>query len=403
MTANVLTVSQVNSYVKQILDGDKNIKNIFVSGEISNFKGHYSSGHWYFSLKDSKSTISAVMFAGNASRVRFKPEDGMKVIVSGRVSLYEVTGQYQFYIESMQPDGKGAIALAYEQLKNKLEAKGVFDVSHKRPIPLMPRRIGVITSATGAVIEDIKKVVSRRCPLTEIYLYPSAVQGEGAAEQLTNGVKYFNRQKNVDVIIIGRGGGSFEDLYCFNNEMLIWAIYDSVIPIISAVGHQTDVTLCDFAADKRAATPTEAAEFAVPDKAELEKGIDILFDYMKSKVSDIISVSYQDIDRLNDSISSLHPEKYIENELLSVKLAASRIDSAAENMLAIEQARIDALANNLNALSPVRLLQKGYSVTTKKKKCITSVDSLKAGDKIDVRFADGSAECIVNKTNKLGG
>ena len=390
MTANVLTVSQVNSYVKQMLDGDKNIRNIFISGEISNFRGNYSSGHWYFSLKDQKSSISAVMFAGNASRVRFTPEDGMEVIVTGRISLYEVTGQYQLYVDSMQPNGKGAVALAYEQLRNKLEAKGLFDVKHKRPLPRLPRRIGVITSPSGAVIQDIKNVVERRCPLTEIYLYPSAVQGDGAAEQLTRGIQYFNKKKNVDVIIIGRGGGSMEDLFCFNNEMLIWAIYDSSIPIISAVGHETDFTLCDFA-------------MAVLGNAlHPVKDIDLLFRRMSSRVSYSLSTSYQDIDRLKDSVASLHPERFFEKEMLTVQLLSTRIDAAAENKLIYEQEQLNAVAGNINALSPIRLLQKGYTVTTKRGKCVSSVAKVKSGDKLDVRFADGTAQCSVIKIKKLG-
>lgn len=401
MTANVLTVSQVNMYLKQVIDGDRNLKNIFVSGEISNFKSNYSSGHFYFSLKDSNSTIRAVMFSSSAQRVRFRPEDGMKVIVTGRVSVYEVSGQYQLYVDSMQPDGMGALAVAYEQLKNKLAAQGLFDESHKRPLPALPKRIGVITSPTGAVIQDIKNVVSRRCPLTEIVLYPAAVQGDGAPEQLTRGVRYFSTERNVDVIIIGRGGGSFEDLNCFNDENLVWAIYDSKVPIVSAVGHETDFTLCDFAADLRAPTPSAAAELAVPDKAELEKSVENAFSRISALVSERLYTSYQDIDRLRDSVAALHPEKYIESERLSVELLSTRISSAAESRLDLERARTEALANQINALSPIRLLQKGYSVTTKNGKCVTSASALKAGDRVSVRFADGTAECTVNNMETM--
>ncbi len=401
MTANVLTVSQVNMYLKQVIDGDRNLKNIFVSGEISNFKSNYSSGHFYFSLKDSNSTIRAVMFSSSAQRVRFRPEDGMKVIVTGRVSVYEVSGQYQLYVDSMQPDGMGALAVAYEQLKNKLAAQGLFDESHKRPLPALPKRIGVITSPTGAVIQDIKNVVSRRCPLTEIVLYPAAVQGDGAPEQLTRGVRYFSTERNVDVIIIGRGGGSFEDLNCFNDENLVWAIYDSKVPIVSAVGHETDFTLCDFAADLRAPTPSAAAELAVPDKAELEKSVENAFSRISALVSERLYTSYQDIDRLRDSVAALHPEKYIESERLSVELLSTRISAATESRLDLERARTEALANQINALSPIRLLQKGYSVTTKNGKCVTSASALKAGDRVSVRFADGTAECTVNNMETM--
>lgn len=403
MTANVLTVSQVNNYIKQVIDGDFHLKNIFVSGEISNFKDNYSSGHFYFSLKDGSSAIRAVMFSSNAKRVRFTPEDGMKVIVTGRISVYEVTGQYQLYVESMQPDGLGALSLAYEQLKSKLTAQGVFDSKHKRPLPFLPRRIGVITSPTGAVIQDIKNVVSRRCPLSEIILYPSAVQGEGAAIQLASGVRYFNDVDRVDVVIIGRGGGSFEDLNCFNDENLVWTIYDSSVPIISAVGHETDFTLCDFASDMRAPTPSAAAELAVPDQAELRKSLDIVLARMNAAVGEKISNAYQDIDRLKDTVISFSPERHIEKELLTIKLLATRLESAAENKLILEQEQTNALANQVNALSPIRLLQKGYTVTTKRKKCISSIKNVKTGDKLNVRFADGSAECTVINTTTLGG
>ncbi len=397
MTAAVLTVSQVNSYVKLSLDGDKNLQNIFVNGEISNFKGNYSSGHWYFTLKDSKSAVSAVMFSNSNARVRFKPHDGMKVIVSGRVSLYEVAGQYQLYVESMQPDGKGNIALAYEQLRDKLAAQGLFDAKHKLPLPVLPKRIGVVTSASGSVIEDIKNVVSRRCPLSEIILFPASVQGEDSARQLTQGVKYFNETRSADVIIIGRGGGSMEDLFCFNDENLIWAIYDSHIPIISAVGHETDFTLCDFAADQRAPTPSAAAELAVPDKTELMAVIDAIENRMKNRTAQCLYGEYQNIDRLKDIIGAKNPEKQIMNEILQLKLVSTRISAAVENKLTAEQEQTNSLASQLNALSPVRLLQKGYSVTTKRGKCVVSAGSLKEGDKVNVRFSDGSVQCRVIK------
>ncbi|MBQ1388027.1 MAG: exodeoxyribonuclease VII large subunit [Clostridia bacterium] len=397
MTAAVLTVSQVNSYVKQSLDGDRKLQNIFVNGEISNFKGNYSSGHWYFTLKDNRSAISAVMFSNNNARVRFKPQDGMKVIVSGRVSLYEVTGQYQFYVDSMQPDGKGGIALAYEQLRDKLQAQGLFDAKHKIPLPTLPKRIGVVSSASGSVIQDIKNVVGRRCPLSEIILYPSAVQGDGAAEQLSAGVRYFNSTGSADVIIIARGGGSMEDLFCFNDENLVWAIYDSHIPIISAVGHETDFTLCDFAADQRAPTPSAAAELAVPDREELLAAIKAIEKRMENRAAQCMYREYQDIDRLKDIITAKNPERQIEHQMLWLELYSTRINAAVENRLTAEFEQTNTLAAQINALSPIRLLQKGYSVTTKRGKCITSAKTLKEGDKVTVRFSDGSVQCKVIK------
>ena len=400
MSVAVLTVSQVNNYVKMLLDENASLRSIFVSGEISNFKDHYASGHLYFSLKDNKAGISCVMFAGNASRLRFKPKDGMKVIVRGSVSLYPANGQYQLYVESMQPDGTGAIALAYEQLKEKLTAEGLFAESRKKPLPYFPKRIGVVTSATGAVIEDIKRVTSQRCPLTEIVLFPSAVQGESAPPQLISGIRYFEAEQNVDVIIIGRGGGSMEDLFCFNDEQLIRTICSCTIPVISAVGHETDFTLCDFAADRRASTPSNAAEIAVPSREELRNELAQLEGRIKGAAAEMILTSYQDIDRLRDSIEALKPERYIEKELLSLKLFESRIVSAAEKRLSLESAQTEALANKLNALSPIRLLQKGYSVTLKNEKCITSVSQLDTDDTIKVRFSDGYAECTVENAVK---
>ncbi len=403
MTEKILTVSQVNTYIKSILETDGNIKYIFVSGEIYDFRGPYKSGHVYFTLKDSQSQIDAVMFSGYFNALRFVPENGMRVIVAAGVKVYEAKGQYQLNVRSMQPDGVGSLAVAYEQLKRRLTAQGVFDERRKRPIPVLPRRIGVITSPTGAVIEDIKNVVSRRCPLTEIRLFPALVQGEGSAEQLAKGVRVFNEMKDVDVIIIGRGGGSFEELNSFNNENLIWAIYDSSIPIISAVGHETDFTLCDFAADLRAPTPSAAAELAVPDRAEMMKNMDALLSRIRSLIKNKMHVAFQDIDRLKDSLEALHPGRYIENELLSLELLETRINSAAQSRLTLEHAYITAMANSVNALSPISLLQKGYCAASKDGKGVVSVTALNKGDNVKIRFADGSADCTVNKIVKIGG
>ncbi len=402
MSLTALTVSQVNSYVKQVLDGDKNLKAVFVCGEISNFKGHYSSGHLYFSLKDAKASLSAVMFNSAASRLRFRPENGMKVIVTGRITIYEATGQYQLYVESMQPDGKGAIALAYEQLKNRLSAEGLFDDKYKKELPVFPKRIGVITSATGAVIRDILNVSQRRCPMTEICLYPSSVQGERAAQELIEGIRYFDGAKDVDVIIIGRGGGSFEDLNCFNDEALVRAIFDCTIPVISAVGHETDFTLCDFVSDRRAPTPSAAAELAVPDRAELAGAVADLLDRIQMQTGGMLALAYQDIDRLRDSIYIRSPERQLENELLSIRLLSDSIRISIENKLSIEQMQTDSLANSINAMSPIRLLQKGYSIASKNGKAVRSASELETGQKIEIRLSDGSAECSVLNVNKRG-
>lgn len=402
MSASILTVSQINTYIKMLLDGDNNLRNVFVSGEISNFNNNYRSGHFYFSLKDDKSVIKAVMFSSNASRVRFKPMDGMKVIVSGRVSLYEATGQYQLYVESMQPDGIGALAIAYEQLKNKLESEGLFDDEHKLPIPMFPKKIGVITSPTGAVIQDIKNVVSRRCPISDIVLCPVAVQGELAPPQLTEAVKLFNKLNNVDVIIIGRGGGSFEDLNCFNDETLIRTIYDSEVPIISAVGHETDFTLCDFVSDLRAPTPSAAAELAVPDRNELLKNIGDIFGKIENTVSDKLYSEMQFIDKLNDTVRNLRPDNYIANEYIYLDSLKKEFNYIIENKIKINKTEITALANKVNTLNPINLLNKGYSIVIKNNVPINSVVNMNLGENISVRMSDGTVKCRVESINKFG-
>ena len=402
MSASILTVSQINTYIKMLFDGDNNLGNVFVSGEISNFNNNYRSGHFYFSLKDDKSLIKAVMFSSNASRVRFKPTDGMKVIVSGRVSLYEVSGQYQLYVDSMQPDGIGALAIAYEQLKNKLEAEGLFDEEHKFPIPQFPKRIGVITSPTGAVIQDIKNVVSRRCPLSEIVLCSVAVQGEAAPLQLTKAVTLFNTMNNVDVIIIGRGGGSFEDLNCFNDETLIRTIYNSKIPVISAVGHETDYTLCDFVSDLRAPTPSAAAELAVPDRTELLKNIGDIFADIENTVSHKLYSEMQSIDKLNDTIQNLRPDNYIINERVYLDSIKKNLNTVISNKLKISKTEITALADKVNTLNTINLLNKGYSIVTKDNSAVGSVTNIDTGDIIEVRMSDGTVECQVESINKFG-
>ena len=272
----VLSVSQLNRYIKMNFDADENLANIFISGEISNFTNHYRTGHLYFTLKDDSSAVRAVMFNSSAKRLKFMPEDGMKVIARGRVSVYEASGQYQLYVDDMQPDGVGALNLAYEQLKEKLQKEGLFSELHKKPLPPYPEKVGVITSPTGAAVRDIINVLGRRFSYAEIVFCPVLVQGDGAHLQLTDAVNLFNSERAADVIIIGRGGGSIEDLWEFNDEGLARAVYNSEIPVISAVGHETDFTICDFVADMRAPTPSAAAELAVPDANELQYALSAL-------------------------------------------------------------------------------------------------------------------------------
>ncbi|MCH5298166.1 MAG: exodeoxyribonuclease VII large subunit [Ruminococcus sp.] len=393
----VLTVTQLNHYVKSLLDSDPHLVNVFVTGEISNLKKHYASGHIYFSLKDKGGVISSVMFRGNAMGLRFSPEEGMKVIVRGRVSLYEQSGNYQLYVDDMQPDGIGALTQAYEQLKKKLESQGLFDKGHKKPIPKFPKSVGVITSATGAAVQDIRNILTRRFPSIDIVLYPVQVQGDGAASQLVEAVNTFNEYDCVDVIIIGRGGGSIEDLWAFNDENLAYAIYACNIPVISAVGHETDFTICDFVSDLRAPTPSAAAELAVPDREELLSYYSSQQQYISSMLDTKISQANKILSDFNASIQRNSPEK----KLLSIEqnlIYFSRIISnSANNKFTSSQEQVKKLGAKLEALSPVAVLQRGYAVCEKDDKTINSVKELKAGDIIKLTLKDGYVNTVVSE------
>lgn len=391
----IITVSQLNAYVKSVIDSNEILQNIIVTGEISNLTDHYSSGHIYFSLKDNKSVIRAVMFAGNARNLRFKPEEGMKVIVAGRVSLYEKTGSYQLYVEGMQPDGIGELALAYEQLKTKLEAKGLFAKEHKKSIPRFPKTVGVITSPTGAVIRDIQNVISRRYPYVDIVLCPVLVQGENAAPQLINAVNKFNEYDLADVIIIGRGGGSIEDLWPFNDENLAYSIYASNIPIISAVGHETDFTICDFVSDLRAPTPSAAAELAVPDKDELRASIEsqqhYLFTIMDSKIIRMKS----SLKRYEALIESKSPSVVGREQLRKLNMCSSTMRNALNTGMIQRKEKLNALSARIEANNPLSVLKRGYSVIKKDDKYISHARDLRQGDSITITLQDGEAEAQI--------
>lgn len=317
----VLSVSQLNRYIKMNFDADENLANIFISGEISNFTNHYRTGHLYFTLKDDSAAVRAVMFNSSAKRLKFMPEDGMKVIARGRVSVYEASGQYQLYVDDMQPDGVGALNLAYEQLKEKLQKEGLFSEHHKKPLPPYPEKVGVITSPTGAAVRDIINVLGRRFPYAEIVFCPVLVQGEGAHLQLTDAVNLFNSERAADVIIIGRGGGSIEDLWEFNDEGLARAVYNSEIPVISAVGHETDFTICDFVADMRAPTPSAAAELAVPDANELQYALSTLKNRMFLNVSSGIADRRSRLEYLTSKGALKSPDEMLSNR-------SQRLDTA---------------------------------------------------------------------------
>lgn len=394
----VLSVSQLNRYIKMNFDADENLANIFISGEISNFTNHYRTGHLYFTLKDDSSAVRAVMFNSSAKRLKFMPEDGMKVIARGRVSVYEASGQYQLYVDDMQPDGVGALNLAYEQLKEKLQKEGLFSELHKKPLPPYPEKVGVITSPTGAAVRDIINVLGRRFPYAEIVFCPVLVQGDGAHLQLTDAVNLFNSERAADVIIIGRGGGSIEDLWEFNDEGLARAVYNSDIPVISAVGHETDFTICDFVADMRAPTPSAAAELAVPDANELQYALSALKNRMFLNVSSGIADRRSRLEYLTSKGALKSPDEMLSNRSQRLDTAFSKMLSSYENRIGGKKVEFISAATALSKLDPMSVLMRGFAfVSDKNGKNVYSSQALAKGDKINVRFHDGSAVCEVKE------
>lgn len=399
----VLTVTQLNMYLRSRFEEDGNLANVFVTGEISNFTNHYRSGHFYFTLKDERCALHAVMFARSAGRLRFLPADGMKVIARGKVGVYEVSGQYQLYVEDLQPDGLGALNLAFEQLKARLEKEGLFDSSRKKPIPRFPERIGVITSPTGAAVHDIVTILARRYPAAEVVFCPVQVQGELAAPQITEALNRMNSLRCADVIILGRGGGSIEDLWPFNEEIVARAVAASEIPVISAVGHETDFTICDFAADLRAPTPSAAAELAVPERSELLAGVEALRIRMKN-------AAYGKVTEARDTLRPLAESEELKNPIAAVDLRrqtldrlADRLNQSANARLTREKQNFSAVCGKLNALSPLAVLSRGYAaVFSSAGKSILSAEAVKPGDRISVRMRDGSLRCEVNDVETGG-
>ena len=394
-TGIILSVSQLNFYARSVMENDPVLSEVFVRGEISGLKS-YRSGHIYFSLKDDKASVNAVMFRYNASRLKFVPEEGMKVIIIGKVSVYEERGQFQIYVQQMQPDGIGELAAAFSQLKEKLERKGLFDDKYKKEIPQFPENIGVVTSASGAVRRDIENVLSRRFPLVNMILYPASVQGENAEAELIEGLRYFNENKNADVIIIGRGGGSAEDLQAFNSEALAYEIFASKIPIISAVGHATDYTICDFVADIRAQTPTEAAELAVPERSGLMACIQSLYEKMNAAFENKISENQQRTDMLYERLSALSVEKRLAVSEQKLDGLVTRLENAEKTFFGIHNTELKRLISGLNALSPLKVLERGYSIASKNGKTVGSVYDVNENDKISVKMKDGVLICTVD-------
>lgn len=395
MKSTVLSVTQLNTYLKSIIDGDSLLRSLYVVGEISNFTNHYRTGHFYLTLKDENCAVKAVMFASTNRRLKFMPENGMKVIVRGRVSVFERDGQYQLYIDDMQPDGLGALNLAFEQLKNRLAQEGLFDERFKKPIPYRCMRIGVVTSATGAVIQDIRNVISRRYPLAEIILAPVQVQGASAAPQIVDAIERFNSGDYADVLIVGRGGGSLEDLWAFNEEIVARAVFKSRIPIISAVGHETDFTICDFVADLRAPTPSAAAELAVPDIREDIAFVHTVVYECEATLLQRVNDEKERLEMIKERLRYRSPSMLIDQKIQTVDTLMTSALLSVQRKLDLETARLSSTAARLDALSPLKVMARGYSIVTKDEKVVASSKALKKGDRITVGFSDGERKCEV--------
>lgn len=395
MTQEILSITQVNTYIQKILDQDLLLTNIAVRGEISNYKV-YPSGHHYFTLKDDASAIKCVMFRGNAMRLRFQPENGMKIIAMGRISVYPRDGAYQLYCTAMAADGVGDLHAAFEQLKTKLAAKGLFDQEHKKRIPQYPQRIGVITSSAGAAIHDILRVLRARYPLTKVLLLPVRVQGAEAPVEIAAAIRYANHQNLADVLIIGRGGGSIEDLWAFNDEKVAYAIYESQIPTISAVGHEVDVTISDFVADVRAATPSNAAELAVPDQNDLRHRIDAFLDSLCTGHIRRLDGARKHLNLLASSYVLTDPYRQVKQRREQIALYKDRLVSAQNHLIHNRKVRFVGSAAKLDALSPLKVLSRGYAITqTKDNTVIRSVNQIKIDDAINISVSDGTVSATV--------
>ena len=383
-----ISVSELNKYIKEKISADEALSNIIVKGEISNFKNHYT-GHMYFTLKDENSLIKCIMFKTYAQRLNFMPKDGMKVFALGGVSVFERDGIYQIYVKAMQEDGIGALYREYEELKKKLEQEGLFSEAHKKKIPVMPKVIGVLSSQTGAVIKDIINVSTRRNPNVYIRLLPVPVQGEGAAQKIAEGIKFMNDNQMADVLILARGGGSLEDLWPFNEEIVAHAIYNSEIPIISAVGHETDFTIADFVADLRAPTPSAAAELAVPDIYEVKQKIIQAQNRLKillSKKLEIIKLRYE---KCINSVVFKEPLRIIRDKQQILDSQIKELEKHIQEKKQQKQTKYVELVSKLDALSPLKTLTRGYSIVEKDEKIVKSIKDLNSGDKINLKLIDG--------------
>lgn len=389
-----ISVTDLNKYIKDKIADDEYLNNVLIKGEISNFKHHYT-GHMYFTLKDENSLIKCIMFKSYAQKLMFEPKDGTKVFVFGTVSVFERDGIYQIYVKAMEEDGVGDLYTKYQKLKKELEEKGLFDVANKKKIPLMPKVIGVLTSQTGSVIRDIINVSTRRNPNVYIRLLPVPVQGEGAAEKIAKGIEYMNENNLADVLILARGGGSLEDLWPFNEEIVAYSIYNSKIPIISAVGHETDFSISDFVADLRAPTPSAAAELAVPDIYELKQKINIYQNRLKISLTKKVEIMKLRYEKCMSSFVFKEPTRRINENYIKLDSYIKQLENLINTKNEKEKKRYVELVAKLDTLSPLKTLMRGYSIAEKEGKIVKSIEELKKDDNIDIRLTDGKVQAKV--------
>ena len=395
MAQTILSITQLNEYIRGRMDADPMLAQVAVRGEISNYK-LYPSGHHYFTLKDESSALRCVMFKGNAMRLRFRPENGMKVIAMGKVSVFPRDGAYQLYCTAMSMDGVGDLYAAFEQLKKKLAAQGLFDPAHKKPLPKYPGTIGIITSSAGAAVHDMLRILRKRYPLTNVRLLPVRVQGAEAPGEIAAAIAYANRYKLADLLIVGRGGGSIEDLWAFNDERVAYAIYQSQIPVISAVGHEPDVTISDYVADLRAATPSNAAELAVPDQDALRQSLDAISAGMATALNRQLKTARQHLTVLSQSPALRSPTGYIEQRGKSLELLKNRLISAQTRNITQKNQRYIAAVSKLDAMSPLKVLTRGYSMAqTEGGQVLRSVQQVELGERIRISLSDGSLSATV--------
>ena len=394
---NILSVTQLNNYIKEQFDADEFLSGVCVRGEISNYK-LYPSGHHYFTLKDSDSAIRCVMFRGSALSLRFRPENGMAVLAIGRVSVFPRDGAYQLYCTRLTPDGIGDLHVAYEQLKQKLLEEGLFDPAHKKPIPVYPHRIAIITSSAGAAIHDMLRILGKRYPLSKVLLLPVRVQGVEAPPEIVGAIRYVNRWKLADLIITGRGGGSIEDLWAFNDERVARAIYASEIPVISAVGHEPDVTISDFVADLRAATPSNAAELAAPDQMELKTGLFSMQAAMNAAMDKKIKLARRQLDTLKNARVLQSPMNYTQDRRMRLDASYQRLLRLSQQILSGKKQQFTKLAAGLDAMSPLKVLSRGYSMAfTEDGSIVKSAAQVKPGDFLNIQTGDGSIPAVVRQ------